>query len=147
VGLLDRSHIIGDVAKSAFPHPDDSHSLCRKPAEKLLLHFPVLGHLLHMRAIDNDIRHLEDTELLLHRAHYTGWHEHLERAGFYTLAHLLVVTELAGMRNLDVHFTVQASVDALRILIGRNGEQRARKAHMAESQRERLRLHRYLPEY
>src|SRR6266545_2237852 len=82
------------MTKPVLPNSEDSQSFRRQPVEKLLLDLFVLGHLLHMGAIDNDVGHLENAVLLFHRAHNGGRHEHLGRAHFNAPAHLFEAAAL-----------------------------------------------------
>jgi hypothetical protein len=85
-----------------------------------------------VRAILDEIRHLEHAEQIDLRAHHRRRQRQVEGAELQLLQHFLVAAELAGPEHDDLGLAAELGVGALGELLGRSLEQRARLTDMAE---------------
>ena len=62
-----------------------------------------------MSPVHDDIRHLEDAEAIVYRAHDRGRQEHLQRSDAYPPDHILVRPQLTGVEDAHFHPVAQLS--------------------------------------
>ncbi len=130
-GDLDRPLAVGDVAVAVLPHGEDEEPLLvglgRELRPEQLLLDPA-----HVRAVLDQIRHLEHAEEIDLGAHHRRGQRHVERAELELLDHLLVAAELARAEGDDLGLAGELGVGALGEFVGRDLEQRPRLADVAE---------------
>ncbi|MEZ5362147.1 MAG: hypothetical protein R2748_07315 [Bryobacterales bacterium] len=90
-----------------------------------------------MRAVLDQIRHLEEAERIDHGRHDGGGNGKIDGAQLELQQQRLVVAKLAGPENADVRAAFELVVGAARELLSRVVGHRARVRHMPQTQLER----------
>ena len=137
LGRLDRVGVVRDLPEPVVPDGDDLVAgllgLRSKHRPDDLLLDP-----LHVLAVADEIRHLEQAERRDHGRHDRRGHGEVERPQLHLLHHLRVVAELARTVELDDDLPAKLLLDAFGELLGSEIKQGPRGCDVSQLELERL---------
>ena len=130
-GHVDRPLAVGDVAVAVLPHGEHLQPFLLGFGRELRPEH-VLLDAAHVRAVLDQVRHLEHAEEVGFRRHDGRRQRHVDRAELQLLQQFLVAAELARAEHDDLGLVAELGVRAAARTRRRTLEQRTRLADVAE---------------